>query len=138
TCETVIVGVNRYRLSEEEHLDILEVDNAKVRAGQIARLKKMREGRDEGKARAALDLLETGARADGNLLALSVEAARARCSLCDISDALERAVGRYHTKPEPVRGIYGKRDDGRWREAVAGTASVAKRGGRGPPILVGE
>ena len=55
TGETVIVGVNRYRLPEEEHLDILEVDNAKVRAGQIARLKKMREGRDEAKARAALD-----------------------------------------------------------------------------------
>ena len=60
TGETVIVGVNRYRLEEEEHLDILEVDNAKVRAGQIARLEKMRAGRDEAKARAALDVLEDG------------------------------------------------------------------------------
>jgi methylmalonyl-CoA mutase len=166
TGETVIVGVNRYRLKEEEHLDILEVDNAKVRAGQIARLKKMREGRDEAKARAALDLLETGARnhapfvlsevegrpstaavpasaqdergIEGNLLALAVECARARCSLGEISDALERAFGRYHTTPEPVSGIYGRRSDGRWKEAVAGTQAVSKRMGRKPRILVAK
>jgi len=136
--ETVIVGVNRYRLENEPHLDILEVDNAKVRAGQIARLEKMRASRDEAKARAALDLLETGARDGGNLLALSVEAARARCSLGEISDALERAFGRYHTNPEPVRGIYGRRSDGRWKEAVAGTEAVAKRMGRKPRILVAK
>jgi methylmalonyl-CoA mutase len=138
TGETVIVGVNRYRLKEEEHLDILEVDNAKVRAGQIARLERMRASRDEAKARAALDLLETGARDDGNLLALSVEAARARCSLGEISDALERAFGRYHTTPEPVSGIYGRRNDVRWKEAVAGTRAVAERMGRNPRILVAK
>jgi methylmalonyl-CoA mutase len=174
TGETVIVGVNRYRLTDEPHLDILEVDNAKVRSNQIARLKRMREGRDEAKARAALDMLETGARVpprngegdhaqhgggagtpldpstasrspspfrggmEGNLLALAVECARMRCSLGEISDALERAFGRYHTKPEPVRGIYGRRDDGRWKEAVAGTQSVAKRMGRKPRILVAK
>jgi methylmalonyl-CoA mutase len=98
----------------------------------------MRKGRDEAKARAALDMLETGARDDGNLLALAVECARERCSLGEISDALERAFGRYHTKPEPVRGIYGKRDDGRWKDAVAGTRSVAKRMGRKPRILVAK
>ncbi|WP_294120167.1 methylmalonyl-CoA mutase [Sphingomonas sp.] len=165
--ETVIVGVNRYRLENEPHLDILEVDNAKVRAGQIARLEKMRKGRDEAKARAALDMLEAGAKAPppsgevarsagggaplsqpsadsspkggaANLLALAVECARVRCSLGEISDALERAFGRYHTKPEPVRGIYGRRDDGRWKEAVAGTQSVAKRMGRKPRILVAK
>ena len=97
TGETVIVGVNRYRLAEEEEHDILEVDNAKVRAGQIARIEKVRAGRDEAKARAALDALEAGARGDANLLALSVEAARARCTLGEISDALERAFGRYGT-----------------------------------------
>jgi methylmalonyl-CoA mutase len=138
TGETVIVGVNRYRLENEPEIDILEVDNAKVRAGQIARLEKMRKGRDEAKARAALDALENGARSDGNLLALSVEAARVRCSLGEISDALERAFGRYHTTPEPVRGIYGKRDDGRWREAVSGTQAVSKRMGRKPRILVAK
>jgi methylmalonyl-CoA mutase len=138
TGETVIVGVNRYRLDNEPEIDILEVDNAKVRAGQIARLEKMRASRDEAKVRAALNLLETGARDGGNLLALSVEAARVRCSLGEISDALERAFGRYHTTPEPVRGIYGRRNDGRWKEAVAGTEAVAKRMGRKPRILVAK
>jgi methylmalonyl-CoA mutase len=136
--ETVIVGVNRYKLENEPEIDILEVDNHAVREAQIARLEKMRAGRDEAKARAALDMLETGARDDGNLLALSVEAARERCSLGEISEALERAFGRYHTKPHPVSGIYGRRSDGRWKDALAGTQSVAKRMGRKPRILVAK
>src|SRR6478752_4363585 len=137
--ETVIVGVNRYRLAQEEEHDILEVDNARVRAGQIARIEKVRAGRDESKARAALDALEAGAHGDENLLALSVEAARARCTLGEISDALERAFGRYGTKPEPVRGIYGKaRADGRWKMAEEGTRSVADRLGRKPRIMVAK
>ena len=138
TGDTVIVGVNRYRLENEPHLDILEVDNAKVRAGQIARLEKMREARDEAKARAALDALEAGARGGGNLLQLAVDAARLRCSLGEISDALERAFGRYHTKPDPVSGIYGRRSDARWKEAVEGTKAVAARMGRKPRILVAK
>ena len=141
TGETVIVGVNRYRLEDEPHLDILEIDNAKVRAGQIARLKSMREARDDAKVRAALDALETSARnhkPNGNLLALAVECARLRCSLGEISDALERAFGRYHTTPDPVRGIYGRRSDGRWKEAVEGTKAVAARMGRSPRILVAK
>ncbi|HET9459358.1 MAG TPA: methylmalonyl-CoA mutase [Sphingomicrobium sp.] len=139
TGETVIVGVNRYQPEEEEEHDILEVDNARVRAGQIARLEKVRSERDETKVRAALDALEAGARGDENLLALSVEAARARATLGEISDALERAFGRYHTRPEPVRGIYGKaRRDGRWKAAEEGTRSVAERLGRKPRILVAK
>ena len=139
TGETVIVGVNRYQPAEEEEHDILEVDNAKVRAGQIARIEKVRASRDEEKVRAALDALEAGARGDANLLALSVEAARARATLGEISDALERAFGRYGTKPDPVRGIYGKaRNDARWRAAEQGTKSVAERLGRKPRILVAK
>jgi methylmalonyl-CoA mutase len=176
TGETVIVGVNRYRLEQEEEHPFLEVDNAKVRAGQIARLEKMRAGRDEAKARAALDALEQAAKAPprngegdhaehggggvgpggepppsaagatatspsrggANLLALVVECARVRCSLGEISDALERAFGRYHTKPEPVRGIYGRRDDARWKGAKSGTAQVAQRLGRKPRLLVAK
>ncbi|WP_394999219.1 methylmalonyl-CoA mutase [Sphingomonas sp.] len=136
--ETVIVGVNKYRLAEEAHLDILSIDNAKVRAGQIARLEKMRASRDEARARAALDALEAGARGGGNLLALSVEAARARCSLGEISDALERVFGRYSTSPTPVSGIYGQRADERWRQAIAGTKAVAQRLGRCPRMLVAK
>ena len=139
TGETVIVGVNRYRLAEEEEHDILEVDNAKVRASQIARIEKVRAGRDEAKARAALDALEQGARGVANLLALSVDAARVRCTLGEMSDALERAFGRYGTVPEPVRGIYGKaRGDGRWKAAEEATRNVADRLGRKPRIMVAK
>jgi methylmalonyl-CoA mutase len=139
TGETVIVGVNRYRPAEEEEHDILEVDNARVRAQQIAKIEKVRATRDDAKVRAALDALERGARNDENLLKLSVEAARVRCTLGEISDALERAFGRYGTVPEPVRGIYGPaRSDGGWREAVEGTQAVAKRLGRKPRIMVAK
>jgi len=135
----VIVGVNRYRPAEEEHVDILEVDNVKVRAGQIARIEQVRASRDEAKVRATLDALEQGARGDENLLRLSVEAARVRCTLGEISDALEHVFGRYGTKPEPVRGIYGKaRRDGRWKLAEEGTRSVADRLGRKPRIMVAK
>jgi methylmalonyl-CoA mutase len=137
--ETVIVGVNRYRLAQEEEHDILEVDNARVRSSQIAKIEKVRAGRDEEKVRAALDALEKGARGDENLLALSVEAARVRCTLGEISDALERAFGRYGTKPEPVRGIYGKaRRDSRWKAAEDATHLVAERLGRKPRIMVAK
>jgi methylmalonyl-CoA mutase len=139
TGETTIVGVNRYRLENEASVDILEVDNAKVRAQQIAKIEKVRAGRDEAKVRSALEVLEQGARGDGNLLTLSVEAARVRCTLGEISDSLERAFGRYGTKPEPVRGIYGTaRQDGRWKMAVEGTRSVADRLGRKPRIMVAK
>jgi methylmalonyl-CoA mutase len=176
TGETVIVGVNRYQPESEPEHDILEVDNAKVRAQQIARIGKVRASRDEAKARAALDALTAAAKLtpsphrgegrgegarpsseltnaehphpalslkgeglDTNLLALSVEAARARATLGEISDALERAFGRYGTKPDPVRGIYGKaRRDARWKAAEAGTKSVANRLGRKPRILVAK
>jgi methylmalonyl-CoA mutase len=139
TGETVIVGVNRYRLDSEEEHDILEVDNARVRAGQIARIERVRAGRDEANVRAALDALEQGARGDANLLALSVEAARARATLGEISDALERAFGRYGTTPHPVRGIYGKaRRDVRWKGAEAGAKAVAERLGRKPRIMVAK
>jgi methylmalonyl-CoA mutase len=173
TGETVIVGVNRYRLAEEEEHDFLEVDNARVRAGQIARIEQVRASRDEAKVRAALDALTEAARNpqtahpeeglseaedpsrrilrdagstsspapqdERNLLALSVEAARARATLGEISDALERAFGRYGTVPEPVRGIYGKaRRDGRWKLAEEATQSVAQRLGRKPRIMVAK
>jgi methylmalonyl-CoA mutase len=139
TGETTIVGVNRYRLKDESAVDILEVDNAKVRASQIAKIEKVRAGRDEAKVRAALDALEKGARGDENLLRLSVEAARVRCTLGEISDSLERAFGRYGTKPDPVRGIYGRaRRDGRWKAAEEATQSVADRLGRKPRIMVAK
>ena len=137
--ETVIVGVNRYRLSEEAQHDILEVDNARVRSQQIGKIEKVRESRDQEKVRAALDALEAGARGKDNLLALCIDAARNRATLGEISDALEQAFGRYGTKPAPVRGIYGKiRTDQRWKAAEEGTRAVASRLGRKPRIMVAK
>ncbi|QGN53724.1 methylmalonyl-CoA mutase [Novosphingobium sp. Gsoil 351] len=138
--EDVIVGVNKYRLSEEAHLDTLEVDNHAVREAQIARLKAMRETRDEAKCRAALSALTEGAKGGGNLLALAVEAARARASLGEISDAMEAAFGRYGTQPVPVTGIYGKayEADARYAQVVDGVQSVARRLGRSPRLLVAK
>ncbi|WP_300972979.1 methylmalonyl-CoA mutase [Sphingomonas sp. LHG3406-1] len=138
TGEQVIVGVNRYRLPEEAELDILEVDNAKVRAGQIERLERIRASRDEAAVQVALQALEQGARTNANLLALSVEAARARATLGEISDALERAFGRYATTPTPVSGIYGQRADLAWEEAKQGTVAVTSRLGRKPRMLVAK
>jgi len=166
--ETTIVGVNRYRLKDEPPIEILEIDNARVRSGQIARLEKNRAGRDESRARAALDALREGAatpqpfvssevetrletrfstslEANGveeetNLLALCVECARARCTLGEMSQALEGVFGRYGTTPTPVTGIYGGayRGDPRWQQAGEGVGAVERRLGRKPRMLVAK
>jgi methylmalonyl-CoA mutase len=138
--EDVIVGVNRYRLKDEAPIDILEVDNAKVRAGQIERIERTRSSRDEAAARAALDALTQGAGSGANLLQLSVEAARARCTLGEISAALEEVFGRYDTVPVPVSGIYGGayKGDPRWGRAEEGVEAVERRLGRKPRMLVAK
>jgi len=138
--EDVIVGVNKYRLADEEHLDTLEVDNGRVRDGQIARLAAVRAARDEAVCRAALDALRAGAASDGNLLALAVEAARARATLGEISAAMEDVFGRYETVPTPVRGVIGGAyaGDARWAQIVDGIDSFARRKGRKPRLLVAK
>jgi methylmalonyl-CoA mutase len=170
--EDVIVGVNRYRLDDEAHLDILQIDNDKVRTGQVARLEKVRSGRDEARCRTALDALRKGAanavrpepveglsspsdpeaekeglrqaqpewNGETNLLALAVEAARARATLGEISLALEDVFGRYGTTPEPVKGIYGGAHEGdaRWDRAGEGVAAIGRRLGRKPRMLVAK
>ena len=138
--EDVIVGVNKYRLAQEEHLDTLEVDNHAVRDAQIARLQKMRATRDETKCRAALAALTEGAKGNGNLLELAVEAARHRASLGEISDAMEVAFGRYGTQPVPVTGIYGKayEADARYAQVIEGVEAVTRRLGRKPRLLVAK
>ena len=138
--ETVIVGVNRYRLEEESALDILQIDNARVRTDQIARIERVRASRDDAAALAALGALREGAQGGANLLALSIDAARARCTLGEISSALEDVFGRYGTTPEPVRGIYGGAYEGdpRWAQAQQGVDAVERRLGRKPRILVAK
>jgi methylmalonyl-CoA mutase len=138
--EDVIVGVNKYKLANEDLLETLEVDNDLVRQGQIGRLAKMRSTRDEAACQAALAALTDGAKGGGNLLALAVNAARARASLGEISDAMEAVFGRYNTTPTPVKGIYGSAHefDKRWAQVVDGVAAVERRLGRKPKLLVAK
>jgi methylmalonyl-CoA mutase len=102
-----IVGVNKYRLAKEEPLDILEVDNQAVRNAQLKRLEKLRAERDEAKTRQTLNAItrcaETG---EGNLMALSVEAARARATLGEISMAMEQVFGRHQAVTRTISGVY--------------------------------
>ena len=138
--EDVIVGVNKYRLKEEDAIDILDVDNHKVRAGQIARIEKMKAARDEAKCQAALDALREGAKGQENLLGLAVECARQRATLGEISAAMEDVFGRYGTTPTPVKGVYGGAygDDPRWQGLVDGVSTVARRKGRKPKMFVAK
>jgi methylmalonyl-CoA mutase len=142
--DDVIVGVNKYRLASEDHLDTLEVDNAKVREGQIARINKMKSERDEAKCQAALDALRKAAAGEqsieNNLLAHAVEAARARATLGEISSAMEDSFQRYGTQPTPVKGVYAApyEGDSRWRQVLDGVQAVERRLGRKPKLLVAK
>ncbi len=136
-----IVGVNRYRLAKEEPIEILEVDNTAVREAQLKRLAKLRAERDEAKAQAALNAVthaaETG---EGNLLGLSVEAARARASLGEISDAMEKVFGRHKAVIRSISGVYSAEYGD--AQAVAETRRMADefeaREGRRPRILIAK
>ncbi|GGD77939.1 methylmalonyl-CoA mutase [Croceicoccus mobilis] len=138
--EDVIVGVNKFRLPQEEPIETLDIDNTAVREAQIRRLEKMRSTRDEAKCQAALTALREGAKGDGNLLALAVDAARERASLGEISDAMEAAFGRYDTMPKPVKGVYGAAyaDDNRYQAVVDGVAAVERRMGRKPRVMIAK
>lgn len=138
--EDVIVGVNKYRLANEDQIETLEVDNHAVREAQIARLKAVRAGRDETKCRAALNALTEGAKTGGNLLELAVEAARHRATLGEISDAMEIVFGRHGTVPTPVKGIYGAAyaGDSRYQQVLDGVEAVTRRLGRKPRMLVAK
>ena len=138
--EQVIVGVNKYRLPEETELDILAVDNHAVREAQIARLQRVKAGRDEAACRAALDALREGARGRENLLGLAIACARARATLGEINQALEDVFGRHDTRPAPVRGVYGGayKDDARWARLTEGLGALGRRIGRKPRLLVAK
>jgi len=105
----VVVGVNRYRLDDPVSVDILEVDNTKVRAEQVAQLKTLKQSRDTKACEAALSRMTVIAKSgEGNLLAAAIDAARARATLGEISLAMEEVFGRYKATPESVSGVYGK------------------------------
>jgi methylmalonyl-CoA mutase len=136
--ETVIVGVNRYQPANDDVPELLEVDNRAVRASQIERIAAVKARRDGARVEAALGALREGAKGTGNLLSLAVEAARARATLGEISDALEDVFGRHVAEVRTVTGIYGPRLRGQpLAEAVVeGVKSVSARLGRAPRVLV--
>ena len=136
--QEVIVGVNKYRLPKEDALEILDIDNAKVRDSQIARLKKVRAERDETKCKAALAALTAGARGDGNLLALAVDAARARATVGEISDAMEEVFGRHRAEIKSISGVYAQAYEGDegFMQISKEIEAFAEAEGRRPRMLV--
>jgi len=139
--EEVIVGVNRFRPADPDKVDILAIDITKVRASQIAKLKKVRETRNKSAAESALQNLQAvAASGKGNLLEAAVEAARARATLGEISDAMESAFARFHATTRVISGVYGEayRGDTEYEAIQARLAEVAKTMGRKPHILVAK
>ena len=110
--DQVIVGVNKYRLNEEDDLDIRDIDNDAVRAAQVNRLEKIKKQRDENNCSQALSNLETVAAGGGNLLAAAVEASRARATVGEISMAMEKVFGRHRAEVKTLAGVYGAAYEG--------------------------
>jgi methylmalonyl-CoA mutase len=137
----VIVGVNKYRLAKEDPIEVLDIDNTAVREGQIARLKKMRDGRDEAACQKALAAI-TAACENGkeNLLGLCVDAARLRASVGEISDAMEKVFGRHRAEIKLVSGAYGSvvESDKDFAELKKRVDAFAAAEGRRPRILVAK
>jgi methylmalonyl-CoA mutase len=136
-----IVGVNKYKLEKEAPLDILEVDNTAVREEQVAQLKKLRVERDNAKVAAALEAITKAAESgQENLLALAVEAARARATLGEISDAMEKVYGRHMAVVRSISGVYGREfgENKQIAEVRRMSADFEKRHGRRPRMLVAK
>jgi len=139
--QDVLVGVNAFRAEDDTELEILEVDNRAVLTSQVARLAALKAARDPKAVASALDALEAAARSgQGNLLELSVQAARVRATLGEISDALERAFGRYQAQLNMVHGVYARESgrDGQLTEVRALADAFAARYGRRPRLLVAK
>ena len=137
--EDVIVGVNKYRPTAETPVDVLDIDNAAVRDSQIARLNKIKAERDTAAVQKALDALTEAARSGtGNLLALSVEAMKVRCTLGEVSDALEKVWGRHSAEVRTLSGVYaaGYEGDEDFAALQRDIDAFAEAEGRRPRILV--
>ena len=137
----VIVGVNKYRLEKEGAIDILEVDNHKVREQQVARLAQIRAARDGAKLQAALEALTAAAASgEGNLLDLSIKAIRLRATVGEVSDALEKVFGRHRADIQKVTGVYAKAYDSAegWTKLQGEIADFAKEYGRRPRVMIAK
>ncbi|MFE5596053.1 methylmalonyl-CoA mutase [Streptomyces sp. NPDC056549] len=135
-----VIGVNKYRVASDEQIDVLKVDNSSVRAQQIAKLRRLREERDETACRDALDALTRAAGGDGNLLELAVRAARAKATVGEISDALEKVYGRHAGQIRTISGVY--RNEAGESPSVERTRALVdafgEAEGRRPRILVAK
>ncbi|HAE04001.1 MAG TPA: methylmalonyl-CoA mutase, partial [Rhodospirillaceae bacterium] len=137
--EETIVGVNKYKSGDKDRIDILDIDNDQVREKQVARLKKIRASRDQAACDAALDALTAAAQdGSGNLLDLAVKATRARATVGEISDAMEKAFTRHRAVIRSITGVYGSAYDGdagfmKIQDDIAG---FVERQGRRPRMLV--
>ncbi|WP_374673062.1 methylmalonyl-CoA mutase [Ideonella sp.] len=137
----VIVGVNKYRLAKEDPVDILEVDNVRVREQQIARLRQIRSTRDDARVQAALAALTDTARAgQGNLLALSIDAIRLRATVGEVSDALEAVFGRHRADIQKVTGVYAAAYDSAegWDKLKGEIDAFAAEAGRRPRVMIAK
>jgi methylmalonyl-CoA mutase len=139
--EDVVVGVNKYRTSEETKVDVLDIDNTEVREKQVAQLAKLRAARDEARCQRALAALEAGARgSEANLLELAIECARARASVGEISLAMEKVFGRHRAETRSVSGVYASayRGDPDFDALQKDIKAFADEEGRRPRILVAK
>jgi methylmalonyl-CoA mutase len=144
----VIVGVNKYKLAKEDPIEILAIDNVRVRDGQIERLKHIKATRDSSAVQAALDALTASAESgEGNLLDLSIKAIRLRATVGEVSDALEKVFGRHRADTQKVTGVYAAAyDDGEnvgdtmeyWNALKADIAEFADKQGRRPRVMISK
>ncbi len=136
--EDIIVGVNKFQTDEDADIDVRMIDNSAVRDAQIARLKDIRKSRDTAACNATLDALEAGARDSGNLLDLAVNAARARATVGEMSDAMERAFGRHKAKVKLLDGVYGAAyaGDQGFQDIQDDVANFATKYGKKPSMMV--
>ncbi len=138
--DEVIVGVNRYEPSDPSHVDVLDIDNTKVREQQVARLAQVRAERDQAACDEALRRLKEGAAGEGNLLALCIDAARARATVGEMSDAMEEVFGRHKAEVRSISGVYGSAYEGDegFAKVHAAVDDFAEAEGRRPRILVAK
>ena len=139
--EDVIVGVNKYRVDSQDAVDVLEIDNDKVRESQIARLQAIRASRDDAAVKLSLEALTQAAESGhGNLLALAIDATRLRATVGEISDALEAVYGRFVARAQTVSGVYGAAyaDDDQWQGIAMDIDGFIEQHGRRPRMLVAK
>lgn len=139
--DDVIVGVNKYILAEEDAVDVLEIDNTSVREQQINRINQIRTSRNKAACDQALEALTTWAESgEGNGLDLAIKAARARATVGEISDAIEKIWGRYNASSKTVSGVYGSsyETDSDWQQMRDDIENFEKKHGRRPRMLVAK